>query len=101
MINHIISEYSKLTQTEYKTRQDWVDKAIHWETYKKLKFDHMNKLYLHNPAAVLENDPHKLQWDFDKQTDYLISSRRLDLIAINNKKELTKLWTLLYRLASE
>ena len=38
---------------------------------------------MHNPAAVLENDAHKLRWDFDIQTDHPISARRPDLI-INN-----------------
>ena len=47
-INHIISECSKLAQKEYKTRHDWVGKVIHWEMYKKFKFDHMNKWYMHN-----------------------------------------------------
>ena len=54
-INHIISKCNKLAQ-EYKTRHDWVGKVIHWEMCKKFKFDHMNKQYMHNPAAVLEND---------------------------------------------
>ena len=31
---------------------------------KKLKFDQTNKWYMHNPAAVVENDTHKLLWDF-------------------------------------
>ena len=30
-INHIISECSKFSQKEYKSRHDWVDKGIHWE----------------------------------------------------------------------
>ena len=30
------------------------------------------KWYMHNPAAVLENDSNKLLWDFDLQTDHLI-----------------------------
>ena len=30
---------------------------------------------------------HKLQWDFDIQTDHLTSPRRPDLIIINKKKE--------------
>ena len=34
---------------------------------------------MHNPAHVLENDTHKLLWDFDIQTDRLISARRPDL----------------------
>ena len=59
---------------------------------------------MHNPAAVLENDTHKLLWDFDIQTDHLISTRRPDLIIINKKKkkrELAKLLTLLSRLTTE
>ena len=31
-----------------------------------------------NPATVLENDSHKLLWDFDIQTDHLIPTRRPD-----------------------
>ena len=42
---------------------------------------------MHNPAAVQENDTHKLLWDFDIQTDHLISARRPDLKVINKKKE--------------
>ena len=78
-INHIISEYNKLAQREYKTRPDWVGKVIHWEMCMKFKFHHTNKWYIHNPAAILENDTHKLLWDFDIQTDLLISARRPDL----------------------
>ena len=38
MINHIISECSKLAQKEYKVRDDWVGKVIDWEMCKKFKF---------------------------------------------------------------
>ena len=31
-----------------------------------------------NPAPVLENDTHKLLWDFNIQTDHLIPVRRQD-----------------------
>ena len=85
-INHI-SECSKLAQNEYKTRHDWVGKVIHWEMYKKFKFHHTNKWYMHNPAPVLENNTHKLLWDFDIQTDHRISVRRADIIIINKKKK--------------
>ena len=54
-INHIISECSKLAQKEYKTKHDWVGKVIHWELYKKLKFYHANKWYMHNPESVHRN----------------------------------------------
>ena len=60
---------------------------IHWEMCRKFQFDHTNKWYMHNPAPVLENDSHKLLWDFNIQTDHLIPARRHDLIIINKKKE--------------
>ena len=46
---------------------------------------------MHNPAPVLENDTHKLLWDFNIQTDRLIPARRLDLIIINKKKKICKI----------
>ena len=58
-INHILSKSSNLAQEEYKTRDD-----------------HTNKWYTPNQASVLENDTHKLLWDFDIQTDRLFSARR-------------------------
>ena len=45
---------------------------------------------MHNPAAVLENNTHKLLWDFDIHTDHLISARP-DLIIINKKKRICKI----------
>ena len=59
-ITHILREYSELAQKECKTRHDWVGKVIHWKMCKKFKFNHTNKWYMHNPAAVIENDTHKL-----------------------------------------
>ena len=62
-----------------------MDKVIHWELCKKLKFDHTNKWYMHNPESVLENETYKLLWHFEIQTDHLISAWRLDFIIINKK----------------
>ena len=42
---------------------------------------------MHNSAPVLENDSHKLLWDFNIQTDQLVPARIPDLIIINNKKK--------------
>ena len=42
---------------------------------------------MQNPTPVLENDTHKLLWDFNIQTDHLIPARRPDLIIINKKKK--------------
>ena len=54
---------------------------------------------MYSPAPVLENDTHKLLWDFNIQTDQLIPARRTDLIIIKKKKrrEFAKLLTLLSR----
>ena len=46
---------------------------------------------MHNPAPVLENDSHKLLWNFNIQTDHLIPARRPDLIIINKKKRICKI----------
>ena len=54
--DHIISECSKLAQKEYKTRHDWVGKVIYWKMRNKFKFDHTNKWYMLNQAAVWMND---------------------------------------------
>ena len=61
-------------------------KVIHWEMCKKLKFDHMNKWYMHNPESILENVTHKLHRDFEIHTDHLTSARRPDLIIIYKQK---------------
>ena len=44
---------------------------------------------MHNPASVLENEAHKLLWDFEIQTDHLISARQPDLMIIINKQKRT------------
>ena len=47
---------------------------------------------MHNPAPVLENDMHKLLWDFNIQTDHLIPARRPDLIIINKNECICKIF---------
>ena len=42
---------------------------------------------MHNPAPVPENATHKVLWDLNIQTNYLIPARRPDLIIINNNKK--------------
>ena len=45
---------------------------------------------MHNPVVVPENDTHKLRWNFDRETDHLISARRLNLIIIDKKRRICK-----------
>ena len=44
---------------------------------------------MQNPTSVPENETHKLLWDFDIQTNHLLSARRLGLIQSTTKKERT------------
>ena len=85
-INHI-RECSKLAQREYKTRYDQVGKMIHWKLCKNWKFDYTNKLYMNKPEFVLENEVHKIHWDFEIQSDHLISTRRPNLVIVKKKKK--------------
>ena len=40
---------------------------------------------MHNPESVLENDTHKLLWDFDIQTDHLIIINKKGELALSCK----------------
>ena len=51
MIHHIIRECSKSVQKEHKTRHDWEGKVTNRELSKKMKFDHTNTWYNHNPEV--------------------------------------------------
>ena len=59
----MISEYSILTQKEYKSRNDWVGKVVHWEQCKKLKFNYTTKYHMHKLEFDQENETHKILWD--------------------------------------
>ena len=88
-MNHITSEYRKLTQKEYKSRHDWAGKIIHLELYKKLKIDHSAKWYMHKPKRVLENETHKILCDLETQTNRLIQGRRQDVV--DKKKRINQI----------
>ena len=67
-------------------------KVIHWELYKKLKFDHIDKEYMYKLKSLLEIEAHKILCDFDIQTVHRISVRRRpDLVLINKKKRVCDL----------
>ena len=41
---------------------------------------------MHQPKSVLENEMHKILWDFEIQTDHRIPARRSERVIINKKK---------------
>ena len=60
---------------EYKSRHDWVGKVIHWNLCKRLKFNQTDKWYMQITDSFIENDIHKILWDFVIQTNRLILAR--------------------------
>ena len=58
-------------------KHEWVGKVIYWEMCKKLKFDHTNKWYMHNPAPVLENNTRKFV-DFAVPADHRIKLKECE-----------------------
>ena len=48
---------------------------------------------MHNPESVLENETHKFLWDFELQTDHLISARQPNQLIVNKNEEPAELWT--------
>ena len=67
-----------LSRAEYNTRHDWEGKVIHWELCKKFKFNQTNKCYMHNTESDLENEMHKLLWEFEIETDQVMLARQPD-----------------------
>ena len=41
---------------------------------------------MHNPESILENETHKLLWDFEIQMDHLITVRQPNLVIVDQKK---------------
>ena len=86
----------KLARKKSNTRHGWVDKVIHGEFCKKLNFEHTTEWYMYSLKSIQENKMNKILWDFEIQTDHLISARWPDLKIVNKKKkkDSAELWTL-------
>ncbi|PFX13751.1 hypothetical protein AWC38_SpisGene22140 [Stylophora pistillata] len=50
-VNHIVCEYKKLAQREYKRRHDNVARAVHWKLCEKYHLDKKDKWYEHAPDS--------------------------------------------------
>ena len=75
---------------EFTTKHDWVWKGIHRELLKKCKFDKSEQM-LHAQPGICpkKNETRQILWDFEIQTDHLISARRLHLQIVTKKKRRT------------
>ena len=72
MINHTISECSKLAQKEYKTRHDWPRKRIRGEFVLQIKIWLYKKWHMHKPEYYIKNKTNNILYDFKIQRDHLI-----------------------------
>ena len=90
-VTHIISECSKLAQTDYKAQHDRVASAVHWSIMKAYGLPRTKLWYEHRADKVVENKDVKVLWDFNIQVDRFIEPRRPDIILVRKKKSVSLL----------
>ena len=86
-ISHIVSEWSKLAQKEYKRRHDIVGRFVHEQFCEKLGFNRARLWYEHEPERVVGNKNFKIVWDFTTQCDHIIEARRPDIVVVDKVKK--------------
>ena len=79
-VQHIICEYKKLAQREYKRRYDTVGKLLHWKFCENHNLERKENWYKPCPERAVEDDDVKLIWDMNIQYDNVIEARIPDLI---------------------
>ena len=67
-----------------------MERVILKELFKKFEFDLTIKWYMQNQEPVKENKTHISLEFLDKKMDPLISTRRLDFVILNKKREPAK-----------
>ena len=85
-VAHVVSECSKLAQTEYKGRHDNVARYIHWQLCGKCGLERASSWYEQKPEGVVESESFKILWDFPGQCDRKIEARRPDIVFIDKKE---------------
>ena len=60
------------------------------EIVQEIKICSYNKWYMHKLESILEDEAHKILWDFEVLIDPLIPTRRLDIVLINKKNKTKK-----------
>ncbi|XP_069991778.1 uncharacterized protein [Penaeus vannamei] len=91
---HILSECSKIAQSEYKKRRrrrhGKLAQLVQWNLCKRYGLQHERNWYDHTAEKVLENEKVKIIWDFSAQTDHVIQARRPDIVV--KDKEMNHTW---------
>ena len=84
-VHHIISGCTVFARTEYIKRHNNVAKEVYLKIAEELALlkKNENQWYKFEPTSVIENEHHKLLWDFPIQTDKEIAHNRPDIILID------------------
>ena len=85
-VAHVVSECGKLTQREYKGRQDNVAQYIHWQLCGKCGLERANSWYEQKPEGVVESENFKILRDFTVQGNRKTKARRPDIVFIDKKE---------------
>ena len=77
-VHHIISGCTVFTRTGYFTRHNNVAKEVYIKIAVELALlkKNENQWYKFEPTPVIENEHHKLLWDFPIQTDKELTHNR-------------------------
>ena len=88
-IGHVLSEYTKLAQTQYKSRHNRVADVVHWNLYHKYGLQCTSRWYKHygREHPVMGNDEVKILWDFNVETEHAIVHRQPDIVVLEKKEK--------------
>ena len=86
-IEHLVSECSILTPTEYKNRHDRVGQYLHWKICEHYNTPHAEKLYEHKTQAIVEGEYTTILWNFPINTDRTIQANRPDIVIKDYKSK--------------
>ena len=85
-IPHVMSEYRKLAQKEYRRRHDNVARIVHWKLCGKYNLKRREKWYEHAPEGVVENEEVEILWDVMIQCDREIKARKPYIVVVNKNE---------------
>ena len=85
--SQIVSECEKLTQKEYKIRQDNVARIVLCKLCGKYNLKRSEKWYEHAPEGVVENEEVKILWGGMIQCDREIKAKKPDIVLVNKNEK--------------
>ena len=86
-VSQIVSECQKLTQKEYKIRQDNVARIVLCKLCGKYNLKRSEKWYEHAPEGVVENEEVKILWGGMIQCDREIKAKKPDIVLVNKNEK--------------